>query len=171
MLEILSLMEKIVKQIHELFGLFAPGRKATLDEIEAKVFSLMLEIGRLLVAGIIRSRGTGFIGKKIQTPSGDTARYHGVRKRSIETLMGTVEIDRAYYYTGKGGYVPLDESLSLPQEGYSHAAQEAMSLFAIEDSYAESAKKLCHLFPVKVSGEISLSGECGRDNIFYAVYR
>lgn len=151
MLEILSLMEKIVKQIHELFGLFAPGRKATLDEIEAKVFSLMLEIGRLLVASIIRSRGTGFIGKKIQTPLGDTARYHGVRKRSIETLMGTVEIDRAYYYTGKGGYVPLDESLSLPQEGYSYAVQEAMSLFAIEDSYSESAKKLCHLFPVKVS--------------------
>lgn len=151
MMEILSLMEKIVKQIHELFRLFAPGQKATLDEIETKVFDLMMEIGRLLIAGIIRSRGTGFIGKKIKTPSGDTARYHDVRKRSIETLIGTVEIHRAYYYTGKGGYVPLDESLSLPEEGYSYAAQEAMSLFAIEDSYAESAKKLCHLFPLKVS--------------------
>ena len=151
MQEIVSLIEEIVKQIHELFVLFSPDQKATLDEIETKVFSLMMEIGRLLIAGIIRSRGTGFIGKQIQTPSGEIARYHSVRKRRIETLMGTVEILRAYYYTGSGGYVPLDESLSLPQEGYSYAVQEAMSLFAIEDSYAESAKKLCHLFPVNVS--------------------
>lgn len=164
MMEILSLMERVVKQIRELFQLFAPGQRATLDEIEGKVFSLMMEIGRLLIEGIIRSRGTGFIGKKIRTPSGDVASYHGVRKRSIETLMGTVEIHRAYYYTGECGYVPLDESLYLPQEGYSYAAQEAMSLFAIEDSYAESAKKLCHLFPLKVSESTvrRISQEYGR---------
>ena len=130
---------------------FPSGRKTTFDEIEAQVFQLMLEIGRQLVESIIRNLGTGFIGKEIQTPSSEIGRYHGIRKRHLETLMGTVEIDRAYYYMGKGGYAPLNESLSLPQEGYSYAVQEAMSLFAIEDSYAESARELCHLYPVKVS--------------------
>ena len=151
MIEMLALIEGIVKQIRELFQTYAPGQAATLDEIETKVLSLMLEIGRQLVESIIRNLGTGFIGKEIQTPSGEMGRYHGIRKRHLETLMGTVEIDRAYYYMGKGGYAPLNESLSLPQEGYSYAVQEAMSLFAIEDSYAESARELCHLYPVKVS--------------------
>ena len=153
MTEMIALIEGIVKQIRELFQAYAPGQAATLDEIETKVLQLMLEIGRQLVESIIRNLGTGFIGKEIQTPSGEMGRYHGIRKRHLETLMGTVEIDRAYYYMGKGngGYVPLDESLSLPQAGYSYSVQEAMSLFAIEDSYAESAKKLCHLYPVKVS--------------------
>ena len=50
--------------------------------------------------------------------------------------MGKVEIPRAYYHLGKGGYVLLDESLSLPQEQYSYAVQEQMGLYAIEDSYA-----------------------------------
>ena len=53
MMEILSLMEGIVKQIRELFQLFAPGQRATLDEIEAKVFSVMMEIGRLLIAKML----------------------------------------------------------------------------------------------------------------------
>ena len=48
--------------------------------------------------------------------------------------MGKVEIRRAYYHLGKGqgGYVPLDESLSLPQEHYSYAVQEQMSLHDLE---------------------------------------
>jgi hypothetical protein len=70
------------------------------------------------------------------------------------TLMGEVEIPRAYYHLGKGkgGYVPLDESLSLPQEHYSYAVQEQMGLYAIEDSYEESAKKLRYTFPIDASG-------------------
>lgn len=65
--------------------------------------------------------------------------------------MGKINIKRAYYYKGKGGYVPLDESLSIPKEKYTYSAQEAIGLFAIEDSFAESAKKLKHLFPLEVS--------------------
>ena len=51
----------------------------------------------------------------------------------------------------KGGYYPLDKSLSIPKENCTYAVQEAMNLFAIEDSFSESAKKLSKLFPVKVS--------------------
>jgi hypothetical protein len=36
----------------------------------------------------------------------------------------------------------LDESLSIPDERYTYAAQEVMRLFTIEDSFGESAKKL-----------------------------
>ena len=65
--------------------------------------------------------------------------------------MGDVTIPYYSKINEKGGYVPLDRSLSIPKENCSYAVQEAMSLFAIEDSFAESAKKLSKLFPVKVS--------------------
>jgi len=42
--------------------------------------------------------------------------------------------------------------LSLPQEQYSYAVQEQMGLYAIEDSYEESAKKLRYTFPIDSSG-------------------
>lgn len=154
MQEILTLKHEIVKQIEEMFCFFESAQETTLDEIETEVLELVLEIGRRTVELIIKSLGTGYAGKEIKTPSGETAKYVEDRDRTVWTRMGPLRMERAYYHLGKGkgGYVPLDESLSLPEERYSYAVQEAMSLFAIEDSYQESAKKLSHLFPIKASG-------------------
>jgi hypothetical protein len=154
MMEILTLINEIVKQIRDLCSSFSPEQEATFDEIETKVREVMLEIGRRTIETIIRVRGTGYTNETIQTPSGEIAEYRENRTRTIKTLMGPVEIQRAYYHIGKGkgGYVPLDKSLSLPQEQYSYAVQEQMSLYAIEDSYEESAKKLRYTFPVEASG-------------------
>jgi hypothetical protein len=154
MKEIIALTDAIVNKIRELFCAFDSSKGASLDEIETEVRSVMLEIGRQTMEAIIRERGTGYSDKQIQTPSGSVADYREDRTRIMKTLMGPVEINRAYYHLGKGkgGYVPLDDSLSLPQEQYSYAVQEQMSLYAIEDSYEESAKKLRYTFPVEASG-------------------
>ena len=154
MMVIVTLIGEIVKQILKLFDMFNPHQDASFDEIETQVRAVMLEIGRQLVEAIIRSRGTGYSGKRIKTPSGEKAKYRETRSRTMKTLMGPVEIQRAYYHKGKGkgGYVPLDELLSLPEGRYSYAVQEQMSLYGIEDSYEESAKKLRYTFPIDASG-------------------
>jgi hypothetical protein len=96
---------------------------------------------KLIIEWIIKSRGTGYTQRIISTPSGDKAVYKGNVCKTMTTLMGDITIQRAYYnkINAKGGYVPLDKSLSIPNENCSYAVQEAMSLLAIEDSYAESA--------------------------------
>ncbi len=151
MMEIVTLIGEIVKQILELFHVFAPEQDTTFDEIETQVRAVMLEIGRRIVEIIIKVRGTGYAGKTIKTSSGEPATYHEDRTRTVKTLMGPVDIVRAYYRKGHGGYFPLDESLSLPQEQYSYAVQEQMSLYAIDDSYSESSRKLCYTFPIEAS--------------------
>ena len=153
MMEIVTLIGEIVKQILELFRMFAPEQDTTFDEIETQVRAVMLEIGRQIIEGILKVRGTGYTERHIRTPSGYMATYREDQTRTIKTLMGPVKISRAYYYAGKdkGGYFPLDESLSLPQEQYSYAVQEQMSLYAIDDSYGESSKKLCYTFPIEAS--------------------
>jgi hypothetical protein len=152
MLDILTLIDKIIKQIRQLIQFFETRQETTVDEIESNVWKIMLEIGRLIIEWIIKSRGTGYTQRIISTPSGK-ALYKGDVPKTITTLMGDITIQRAYYnkINEKGGYVPLDKSFSIPKENCSYAVQEAMSLFAIEDSFAESAKKLSKLFPVKVS--------------------
>jgi hypothetical protein len=153
MMEILTLIGEIVKQILELFHVFAPDQDTTFDEIETQVRSVMLEIGRQIVEAIIKVRGTGYSGKRTKTPSGDMSTYREDRTRTVKTLMGPVKVIRAYYHMGKGsgGYFPLDESLSLPHEQYSYAVQEQMSLHAIDKSYGESSRKLCYTFPIEAS--------------------
>ena len=171
MLEILALIREIVNQIMGLFVQFHRTEETDFDSVETQVRSVMLEIGRQTVETIIGVRGTGYAGKRITTPSGSKAKYREMRSRTIKTLMGPVEIRRAYYHLGKGkgGYVPLDESLSVPPEQYSYAVQVQMSLYAIEDSYEESAKKLRYTFPVEASGSTvgRISGKHGEE-IFHA---
>jgi hypothetical protein len=106
MKEIVTLIGYIVKQILELFDSFAPAQNATFDDIETQIRSVMLEIGRRIVETIVKVRGTGYMGETIQTPSGELATYH--RSRTIKTLMGPVEVVRAYYplEKGGGGYFP-----------------------------------------------------------------
>lgn len=100
MMEILTLINEIVKQIRDLCGRFSPEQEATFDEIETKVREVMLEIGRRTIETIIRVRGTGYTNETIQTPSGEIAEYRENRTRTIKTLMGSVEIQRAYYHIG-----------------------------------------------------------------------
>lgn len=59
----------------------------------------------------------------------------------------------------------MDDSLSVPPEQYSYAVQEQMSLYAIEDSYEESVKKLCYTFPIEASSSTvgRLSGKHGAE--------
>jgi len=74
MMEILTLINEIVKQIRDLCNSFSPEQEATFDEIETKVREVMLEIGRRTIETIIRVRGTGYTNETIQTPSGVSAR-------------------------------------------------------------------------------------------------
>ncbi len=106
MMEILTLINEIVKQIRDLCSSFSPEQEATFDEIETKVREVMLEIGRTTVETIIRVRGTGYTNETIQTPSGEIAEYRENRTRTIKTLMGPVEIQRAYYHIGKVDMFP-----------------------------------------------------------------
>jgi len=154
MVEILTLLREIVKEIVKLFDEFSPHHESSFDDIETRVRYVMLEIGRQTIESILKSRGTGYRGKRIRTTSGEKGKYVETRPRTMKTLMGSVEINRAYYHLGKGkgGYFPLDESLSLPEGQYSYAVQEQMSLYATEDGFDESAKKLRHSFPVEASG-------------------
>lgn len=149
--DILAFTSEIVKQIQQLLSNFELGKQTTLDEIETTVRNTMLEIGRKTVQKIINNLGTGYVGKEVTTPTGETAKYVGDREKTVKTLMGQVTIRRAYYYSDSGGYVPLDESLSIPKGSYSYAVQEAMSLLSTEDSFQEGEKKLSYLFPIDVS--------------------
>ena len=45
-MEILTLINEIIKQIRELFDLLTSKPNTTIDEIETKVHQVMIEIGR-----------------------------------------------------------------------------------------------------------------------------
>ena len=70
--------------------MFAPEQDNTFDEIETQVRAVMLEIGRQIIEGILKVRGTGYTDRHIRTPSGYMPTYREDQTRTIKTLMGPV---------------------------------------------------------------------------------
>lgn len=67
----------------------------------------------------------------------------GARSRQLETLFGTVEVRRkAYSGRGLSSVFPLDESLNLPREKYSHGLRERVARTVVKDSFDETVRAL-----------------------------
>ncbi len=49
LLDILTLIDKIIKQIRQLIQFFEAKQETTIDEIESNVLKVMLEIERLII--------------------------------------------------------------------------------------------------------------------------
>ena len=105
-MEILTLINEIIKQIRELFELLTSKPDTTIDEIETKVHQIVIEIGRQLTQVIVNSHGTGYTHRLIKTPSGEEATFKGYEKRTIGTLMGDAE-------TMNGNHFGLSIELSI----------------------------------------------------------
>ena len=86
-MEILTLINEIIKQIRELFNILTSKPNITIDEIETKIHKVMIDIGRQLTQLIVNSHGTGYTHRVLKTPSGEQATFKGYQKRTIGTLM------------------------------------------------------------------------------------
>jgi hypothetical protein len=92
-----------------------------LGEAEREVREGVLAVGaRLLEAGLA-ARGTGKAGPRLRCPCGGAADFEGYRPKGVQTLVGWVEVRRAYYACPACGHgrCPLDDALGLARGGHS----------------------------------------------------
>ena len=76
--------------------------------------------GRLLAAGLA-ARGAGKAGPRVPCPCGAEAAFEGYRPKGVQTLVGWIEVRRAYYRCPAcgHGWCPLDAALGLERDGHS----------------------------------------------------
>jgi len=71
----------------------------------------------------------------------ESARFVDYRPKTVQSLVGTFGLDRAYYHCqacGKGT-VPWDETLRLSRQAMTPGARELVSLIGAVDSFGEAA--------------------------------
>jgi hypothetical protein len=98
-------------------------RAPTLDlgAAERAVREGVLAVGGRLLAAALAARGAGKAGPTLPCPCGGAARFEGYRPKGVQTLVGWVEVRRAYYACracGRGR-CPLDAALGLGRDGHS----------------------------------------------------
>jgi len=89
----------------------------------------------------------------VKCGAGHLARFKGWRKKRIVTVVGTVKLERGYYYCGKcaEGVMPEDTAIDVQGTSFSPGVRRMMGLVGAKEAFDEGRRDLEELSGVKVS--------------------
>ena len=119
-----------------------------IHRVEKELFARLQELGRMLLELYIKEHGTGYVkSMKLSNQSHMPPRYKGVIHRQYFSIFGEIEIERASYSTGNGGYFyPLDKQLNLPEGKYSYLLRKWIESRAVESDFREALSHFNEIF-------------------------
>jgi hypothetical protein len=124
-----------------------------LGEAERAVRDGVLAVGARLLAAALAARGAGHAGPRAACPCGGTAGLEGYRPKAVQTLVGWIEVRRAYYWCpacGRGA-CPLDAALGLERDGHSPGVRRLAAEFGARLPFAPAAALLAAAAGVRLS--------------------
>jgi len=102
---------------------------ATAYQVERDLFAQLLALGRLLLKVFFALCAERSAKQTIRSADGTVLRMHSWKRRRYVSIFGATRIERPYFWAkGKGGQVPMDEALSLPDDTYSDLLREQADL-------------------------------------------
>jgi len=140
----------------EVVGVLA-GLSATvtldLETAERAVRDGVLAIGARLLAAGVAARGTGKAGGRVPCACGASARFEGYRAKGVQTLVGWIEVRRAYYWcsTCGRGQCPLDASLGVGRDSHSPGLRRAIGRLGALLPFAQAADALAEVAGVQTA--------------------
>lgn len=121
-------------------------RDMDLSDLEKKLQGDGQELLRSLLQGHLELRSLGQIDGPVVGADGAERTDVHRRSRGIETLFGTVRLDRERFYargeTGRPGLAPLDAELNLPPERASLQVRRRVAKLAARCSFDEVVEEL-----------------------------
>ena len=120
--------------------------------LEFLVRRLMLDLAAKMLKPALERLNGGYQGNTIRCSCGRTARFKGQREAWLDTIMGPLRLEKAYYYcSGCGrGFSPLEEMMGL-KAGRTPALRRLIGLAGVEDAFERGARLLEEMAGIKVS--------------------
>lgn len=75
----------------------------------------MHAVGSVILEGLLNADGGGYQGRKLSNDNGQEYEFMGCLNKEVLTVLGKVQIKRAYYYdaASKEGCFPKDKVLDI----------------------------------------------------------
>ncbi len=145
--------EEILEQMQELLKDEIKNFNGDFGKLEQMVMAMMMSFGKGLLQRIVDSGVNGSQGSSIPCKCDNSMKFVQHRPRDIHSLFGWIKIKRAYYHCSDcgAGLAPYDKSSGLGSEQLSPGLAKACCLLAVDDSFAQTSRKLEELFGQKVS--------------------
>ncbi|NIP27145.1 MAG: ISKra4 family transposase [Phycisphaerae bacterium] len=144
--EILDQMQELLKDEVKNFG-------GDFGELEQAVMAMMMSFGKGLLKRLVNKNLNGYKGSSISCECDSSMKFVQHRPRNIHSLFGWIQIKRAYYHCRDcgAGLAPYDKSSGLGSEQLSPGLAKVCCLLAVDDSFAQTSRKLEELLGQKVS--------------------
>ena len=113
------------------------------SDLERELHRRGQELVRKLLQGHLDQRSPGEAAGPVEGADGVERRERRVHERRLETIFGTVEVERAgYARAGHDSLHPLDAALNLPAERYSLEVRRRVAEAAASRSFDEALFEL-----------------------------
>ena len=123
--------------VQELSGV--ETQKKTHSELEKLINVRGIEVMRLLLQGHLETREAEVSLMPVRNKEGKVLPYRRERGRALESLFGTVWVNRiGYEAKGESMLYPLDGDLNLPKEKYSFGVRKRVATEAVKNSFDEA---------------------------------
>jgi len=146
--EILDQLERLLQEEITDFGVDF-GRD------EQAVWKTILALGHGALQRMVDRQRNGYQGSSIPCACGGWMKFVQHRNRGIHSLLGWIELKRAYYHCARCGAscAPYDQTSGLGRQQLSPALAKACCILAVEDSFEQTSRKIESLFGQRVSDD------------------
>lgn len=148
--EVLAAVEH---EVAALLDALSTCATAQLDQAEHLTHAGVLAIGTRVLAAGVAMRGTGKAGACLPCPCGGEATCEGYRTKAVQTVVGWIEVRRAYYHCGTchHGHAPLDQGLGLGRDSHSPLVRRLASRFGALLPFTQAAATLAVATHIQLS--------------------
>ena len=129
------------------------GSKPVLEEMEKAVLEELHGFGNAMLSSMVGMWSEAYPVATITCECGGEANYQRNRRGQCKTLLGTIQVKRAYYLCANchRGSCPLDKQLGFCAGSISAGLDELLALLGCQFSFAHSAEMVKQLTLVEVS--------------------
>jgi hypothetical protein len=122
---------------------------------EFAVRTAMQRVGSVLLEQLLNSDHGGHRGQRVACASGHQAEFIDYRSKQLQTILGAVRIERAYYHCADcteepHGLIPKDQDLDVVGTSFSPGLRRLMARVGAQEPFATATQDLAELAGVVV---------------------
>jgi hypothetical protein len=125
-----------------------------LEAAERAIRAGLLRLGASVLEGLLAA-DAGYAGPRLDCGAGHQAAFAGYRGKAVDTVLGAVTLNRAWYHcAGCGhGFAPRDDQLGVAGQGMSPGLRKMTARAAAAVPFAAAAKLVGELAGVSLTGK------------------
>lgn len=129
--------------------------EADLEAWEMGLRERMHRVGAVLLEQLLNAEGGGYEGSRRCCSNGHKADFVEHRSKQVLTVLGPVEVQRAYYHCPgcQAGMIPRDEALDIAGTSFSPGVRRMMSRVGSKESFQEGRQDLKELAGLEVTAK------------------